>query len=288
MSTNFQIGRFQILKTLGTGAHSTILHIRRVQDAKQYALKVVPIDGSEDFKYREQAEHEFAIGRMLNHPNLIKIYALEVQRDWLFRVRKLHLLLEYVNGRTLDMLRRMPIPVLLQIFAKVAAGMVHMHQKQICHADLKPNNVMLSVTGEVKILDYGLAWRKGENKNRVQGTPEYMAPEQARKKIVNELTDIYNFGAMMYRLVTWRHPPSVIAQPGGISLDAKTWDQAIKPVRECCADAPPQLCDLIQRCLSYKPSRRPQQMLELKETLDLLVRKCVPSGKRLEEIDIQW
>src|ERR1700745_3276155 len=96
------IGKFQVLGTLGSGAHSTILHIRRSADSKQYALKVVPITGSEDHKFLEQAQHDVRVAQMLDHPNLIHIYALETPRNWLFRIRKVHLLIEYVNGKTLD------------------------------------------------------------------------------------------------------------------------------------------------------------------------------------------
>src|SRR5215213_4180736 len=120
------IGNFQVLGTLGTGAHSTILHVRRVADSKQYALKVVPIDGPEEHKFLTQAQHEFKIAQMLDHPHLIKIYALETQRDWFFRVKKVQLLIEYVNGKTLDTFPRILMPRLVQIFARVAAGVAHM------------------------------------------------------------------------------------------------------------------------------------------------------------------
>src|SRR5262249_26708992 len=218
----FSIGKFQILGKLGTGAHSTILHIRRTADSKQYALKVVPINGPEDEKFKEQAEHEFLVAQKLDHPNLIKIYALETPRDWLMRVQKVHLLIEYVNGKTLDTCQSIPLPKLTQLFVRVAAGLVHMHRRSVFHADLKPNNIMLSRTADVKIIDYGLAWIKGKNKGRVQGTPEYMAPETAKHGFVNERTDMYNLGATMYRLVTWRHPPAVVAE-GGVVIDAKVW-----------------------------------------------------------------
>src|SRR5262245_23033813 len=153
-----RIGKFQVLGQLGTGAHSSILHIRRSADAKNYALKVVPIGGPEDEKFLEQARHEFRVAQRLDHPNLIKIYALETLRDWLFRVRKVHLLIEYVNGRTLDMLQRIPMPQLVQVFQCVAGAVVHMHRRGVYHADLKPNNILLSRAGEVKVIDFGLAW----------------------------------------------------------------------------------------------------------------------------------
>ena len=123
------IGKFQVLGTLGAGAHSSILHVRREADGKEYALKVVPIDGEEDKKYLEQAKHEFRVAQMLDHPNLVKVYCLETESDWLFRVKKAKLLIEYVNGKTLDKVPLLTMPKLLQVFEKVAAGLVHMHSR---------------------------------------------------------------------------------------------------------------------------------------------------------------
>jgi serine/threonine protein kinase len=272
------IGKFAVVSTLGTGAHSTILQVRRNADFKNYALKVVKIDGEEEMKFLDQARHEFRVAQMLDHPNLIKVYALETARDWLFRVRKAHLLIEYVEGKTLDTFPRFPIPKLVQIFERVAAGMVHMHRRNVCHSDLKPLNIMLSNRGHVKIIDYGLARIKGEGKGRVQGTPEYMAPEQAKHGRVNEATDIYNLGATMYRLVAWRLPPNAIKEAeSGLPLDAKLWRKAIKPVEECNKEAPPALCELIHRCLAFHPSERPERMSEVQGALDHLADELVRS-----------
>jgi serine/threonine protein kinase len=286
MSTFIQsIGRFQVVETLGTGANSTILHIRRSADSKNYALKVVPISTRADLKFLEQAQHEFRVAQMLDHPNLIKIYALERVRDWLFRMRKLHLLIEYVNGGTLDTLPRLSVPRLVQIFVQVAAGLVHMHRRGVFHADLKPNNILLSRTGDVKIIDYGLAWIKGENKGRVQGTPEYMAPEQAKQGMVNERTDIYNFGATMYRLVTWRLPPSSVAK-NDLPIDAKIQAHLLKPVHECNAAAPPALCELIHSCLETNAHKRPERVSEIQGALDHLADQLVHTAEdRLEAFE---
>jgi eukaryotic-like serine/threonine-protein kinase len=285
--SDMKIGKFQVLGQLGTGAHSTILHVRRAADSTHYALKVVPIGGPDDQKFLEQAQHEFRVAQMLDHPNLIKVYALETLRDWFFRVNKAHLLIEYVNGKTLDSIPRLPIPKLVQVFERVASGLVHLHRRGVYHADLKPNNILLSRTGDVKIIDYGLAWIRGENKGRVQGTPEYMAPEQAKHRMVNERTDIYNFGAMMYRMVTWRLPPSVVSdEDGGLPIDAKTWTRLLKPVQDFAPDAPRPLCELIHRCLSFNAHNRPERASELQGALDHLAEKLVQSPEdRLEMLE---
>src|SRR5437762_12786830 len=116
-----KIGKFQVVATLGTGAHSTILRVRRDADGKEYALKVVPVEDDEDKKYLEQARHEFRIGQMLNHPNLVKVYAFETESDWLFRVKKAKLLIEFVNGKTLDQEQLLNAAKLLRVFEQVAA-----------------------------------------------------------------------------------------------------------------------------------------------------------------------
>src|SRR5262245_1341706 len=282
-----RIGDFQILGNLGAGAHSTILHIRRSIDGKQYALKVVPIESKDDQKFLLQAQHEFRVAQMFRHANLIKVYALEMPRDWLLRVRKVHLLIEYINGKTLDVIPRLSLPRLVQIFTKIASGLQHMHLRGVFHSDLKPNNIMLSRTGDLKIIDYGLSRIKGESKERVQGTPEYMAPEQAKSGTVNEHTDIYNCGATMYRLVTWRLPPSVIPAAGALPMDAKTFADLLTPVNVFVPNVPDALCELIHRCLAFKPQQRPENVGDILPVLHDLVDEMVKTPEDALD-NLEW
>lgn len=270
-----RIGKYSVIGQLGTGAHSTILQINRHDDGRQYALKVVPIDGPDDYKFQQQAEHEYRVAQMLDHPNLIKIHTLETQKNWLFRVTKVMLLIEYVPGKTLDKVVNLSLPKLVPLFVQVASALVHMHRRGVFHADLKPNNIMHNErTGQAKVLDYGLAWIKGESKGRLQGTPEYMAPETVNGGVVNERTDIYNFGATMYRMVTYQLPPSLMPT-AGMRISAKTHAQLLKPVSEYNPHVPPELCDLIHRCLSYNPDQRPERMSEIQGTLDRIADELI-------------
>jgi serine/threonine protein kinase len=281
------IGKYKVLGTLGQGAHSTILHIRRSEDAKQYALKVVNIGNKEEQKYLAQAEHEFRVSQLLDHPNLIKILALETEKDWLFRIRKVHLLLEYVKGKTLDMAPKLSLPQLVQVFLHVAAGLVHLHKKGVYHADLKPNNIMVGQTGEVKIIDYGLAWVKGKAKGRLQGTPEYMAPETAKSKQINEKTDIYNFGATMYRMVTGKLPPPMFSEEGRVPIDSATFIRLLTPVQELNPKAPKPLCDIIHRCLAFDPAKRTERASMIQGALDHLADTL--EGSSLESLEaLDW
>jgi len=265
------IGKFKVLATLGAGAHSSILHIRREEDGKEYALKVVPIDGEEEMKFLEQAEHELRVGKMLNHPNLIKVYCLEVEKGFLGLggVKKARLLAEYMNGETLDQAKLIKPARLLRIFQQIAAGLAHMHHHGVLHADMKPNNVLVSRANVVKIIDYGLAWIKGVPKDRVQGTPEYMAPETATHKMVSERTDVYNFGATMYRLTTFKLPPNVLPTEG-MKLKEKQFRDLLKPVRELAPNTPPKLAELIEQCLQFDAHKRPASMTDIHNVLDAL------------------
>jgi len=286
--SDFRIGKFTVVGTLGSGAHSTILHVRRAEDGKNYALKVVALDSPEDQKYLDQAEHELLIASKFDHPNLIKAFALEKVKDWLFRVKKAHLLLEYVNGKTLDTCPRLTIPRLTQVFKLIADGMVHVHRRQVCHGDLKPNNVLLSKAGEVKIIDFGLARIKGQGGGRIQGTPEYMAPEQVKHSMINERTDVYNLGALMYRLVSWKLPPAVVSQEdGNIPLDAKMWARTYVPVEEVNPRTPAKLAELINACLQYDAHKRPERMSEIQGTLDRLAEELVTSPEDSLEA-LEW
>ncbi len=272
-----RIGKFTVVGELGTGANSTILHISRLEDGRRYALKVVPIESAEDKKFLAQAQHEFRVAQMLDHPNLIKIYAIDKRTDWLFRVTKVQLLIEFVPGHTLDKLTAMSIRKLVPIFVQVAAGLVHMHRRGVVHADMKPNNIILNeTTAQAKIIDYGLAWITGEPKGRIQGTPEYMAPETITGGFISDKSDIFNFGATMYRLVTSRHLPSLLPQPGSVRINAKTYAQMLKPVSQLNPLVPKELCEVIHQSLEYSSEQRPQRMSEIQGALDHIADKLGP------------
>jgi len=113
-----------------------------------------------------------------------------------------------------------------------------------------------------------------------------MAPEQAKNQMVNERTDIYNFGATMYRMVTWQHPPSTITSTDGLPMDSKTFHALLKPVGELNSNAPEELCNLIHQCLSFKAHGRPERMSEIQGTLDRLADDLVKSPEdRLDTME---
>ncbi|MBY0460814.1 MAG: serine/threonine protein kinase, partial [Gemmataceae bacterium] len=121
-----KIGKFTVLGTLGSGAHSSILHVRRAEDEQEYALKLISIEEKDHLKYLEQAKHEFRVGQMLNHPNLAKVYAFETEAGWFSGPKKAKLLVEYLPGKTMDKLPLQRMAKTLRIFERIADALTHM------------------------------------------------------------------------------------------------------------------------------------------------------------------
>jgi serine/threonine protein kinase len=207
---------------------------------------------------------------MLSHPNLVKVFCLETEGGWLSGVKKAKLLIEFVPGKTMDKLPLQRMAKLLRVFERIADGLTHMHKQGVIHADLKPNNLILGRGTQVKVLDYGLAWIKGEPKDRVQGTPEYMAPETGSHKLINERTDMYNFGATMYRLVTLQLPPPAVAVGEALPVTEKYFNSQLVPVRTRNPMVPEGLATLIEQCLRFNANKRPERMSQIQGELDQL------------------
>ncbi|WP_165070424.1 serine/threonine protein kinase [Paludisphaera rhizosphaerae] len=256
---------YRVVGTLGTGAGSTILQIADKNGGKRYALKVVRKQEPEDEIYIEQAKTEYDAAQKLNHRTIAKIYDIRVKKAWFVKTVGVELLMELVDGKTLDEIEAPELNQLVLMFAQVASGLAHMHRRGVYHGDLKPSNIMLTKTGQVKLIDFGTAWVRGVEKNRVQGTPQYIAPEQAAERIVNERTDVYNFGATMYRMFTGRYVQNDIPRAGV--------ERKIVPVNQINPRILSRLNKLILDCLSLNPEKRPAGMSEVRDTLSAVIKE---------------
>jgi serine/threonine-protein kinase len=201
------------------------------------------------------------------------VYDCRLKKSW-FKVRGVELLMEYVEGKTLDELETPELGQLVLVFCHVASAMTHMHRRGVFHGDLKPGNIMLTKTGQVKLIDFGTAWVRGQDKQRIQGTPQYIAPEQVTEKVVNEKTDIYNLGATMYRMFTGRFPQQALPKPGD--------DRKLVPPIKINPRLPGPLNELIIACLSLDTSKRPTGMFEIRDQLNAVARQM-----GLAEVDLR-
>jgi serine/threonine-protein kinase len=266
--------KYRVVNELGKGAGSTILLISdKTAGGKRYALKIVRKQEPEDDVYIEQARTEYEAGQKLNHSAIAKIYDFRQRKSW-FKVTGCELLMEYVDGKSLDEVEAPELGQLVLIFCQIASALSHMHRRGVYHGDLKPHNIMLSKSGQVKLIDFGTAWLRGQDKNRIQGTPQYMAPEQAVDKVVDEKTDIYNFGATMYRMFTGRFVQQAIPKPG--DERKVTLPNKVNP------RIPADLNTLIVACLQSSPDKRPAGMFEIRDQLIKIAK-----GMGLAEVDLK-
>jgi serine/threonine-protein kinase len=254
--------QYRVVKALGAGAGSTILLVLDSQTGYRYALKVVKRQSSDDDIYVNQAIHEYEVAQRLSHANLLRVYDCQVKKRW-FRVDSVELLMEYVEGRNLDELQVKNLGQIVLMFIQVASGLSHMHRRGVYHGDVKPGNILLSRAGQVKLIDFGTAWIKGEPKHRVQGTVQYMAPEQVNERTVDERTDIYNFGATLYRIVTGQYANLDIP---GITLSSLGRRGRATPLK-LRPDVPGNLNETIMACLEDDPAQRPAGFFEIKNQL---------------------
>lgn len=254
---------YRVVGPLGTGAGSTILQIAdRGRGGQRFALKVVKRQDSDDDIYIAQAQVEYEAAQKLNHPAIARIYDCRLKRSMLFKVTGVELLMEYVDGKTLDEVEAPSLARLVLVFNQVADALVHMHRRGVYHGDLKPSNIMISKAGKVKMIDFGTARLKGQERNRIQGTPQYMAPEQWTEKVVDEKTDIYNLGATMYRSFTGRY-----ANPTDGPRVGDTPKTKLAPPAQFNPKIPAALSETILDCLQIGPDRRPAGMFEVHQKL---------------------
>ncbi|HVJ82551.1 MAG TPA: serine/threonine-protein kinase [Planctomycetia bacterium] len=272
------IGKFDVLGQIGRGAGSSVLKIKRHSDGKVYALKVVAVQEADDRRYVEQCQTEFDAASRFDHPNLCRAFELEVSKSLFGKITGSRLLLEFIDGKPLSEFQKLPIGKLLAIFSKVAAGLAHMHAVGFLHADVKPDNILVTTNGDVKLIDYGVAWRRGEKKERVQGTLEFLAPEQAKKRIVTVQTDIFNFGATMYRVFSGAPIPEAFHERG--SSRYADMDTLVRPLTEVDPSFPKEVDELVRQCLRYKPDARPESVKAVGRALVDQARKHLPAPPR--------
>jgi serine/threonine-protein kinase len=192
-----KIGQYNVLARLGEGAASVLYAVQNPKDKQVSALKHVEKTDDKSQRFLDQVEKEYVICSKLDHEAIRRVRKLVKHRKML-RVTAISLIMELVDADTLEEKLPRNHKHAVQVFLQVARGLAHMHGRGYVHADIKPNNVLVEDGSTVKIIDFGQACAIGTIKKRIQGTPGYMAPEQAHRKEITQKTDIYNLGATMY------------------------------------------------------------------------------------------
>lgn len=253
---------YPVLGRLGDGAASVIYKVRDPRTAKVFALKHVVKRSDKDQRFLDQVEAEHRIGSPFRHPAVRRIERLLRKRTW-FRVTEVGLLMEYVEAPGLDSVARPSPRSAVGMFLQIGEGLEAMHARNVVHADMKPTNVLIG-PDQVKIIDLGQACEIGTRKTRIQGTPGYIAPEQAARRRITERTDVYNFGATMYWTLARRVIPTVLPPKSfdGPSSSPISPERVARPdpLDEVVPGVPKSLADLISDCVEISRGDRPSSM----------------------------
>ena len=263
-----KIPDFEVLSRLGYGARSTIYAVCEKRTRQIYALKRVIRRNADDDRFLQQAEQEYTVASQLSHPVLRKCHRL-IRRRRFLTVAELDLLMEMFDGITLDVARPTTLYGLAKVFCQVAKGLHAMHHLGFVHADIKPNNILVNVRRQCKIIDFGQSCRIGTTKTRIQGTPDYIAPEQVALKPLTPATDVFSLGASLYWCVTDRHVPTVISGKKRGTIGSPI--QPLIPPHELNPRVPAPLSALIVECVQPQPTDRPSSMDDIRARLQLVL-----------------
>ena len=263
------VGGFTIIRRIGNGARSTIYLATDEQDGSTVALKRVTVERPEDMRVIEQTELEYKVAREIDHPYIRKCFRIQRIRS-MFKIRELLLSMEHFDGKTLEDSPTLSLGDVLLVFRMVATGLSAMHQAGYVHCDIKPNNILINKGGTIKIIDLGQSCHIGTIKSRIQGTPDYIAPEQVKRKTLTPKTDIFNLGATMYWALTGKNVPTLIPKKqNGIGL--------LEPVAKCLApheiknQLPLGISMLVMDCVKNDPAERPRSMGDVITGLDAMI-----------------
>lgn len=275
----FRVAGYDLIQRLGTGARSAIWEARERSTGRTVAVKRTFKQHGDDNRFFDQAVNEYEIGSRMQHPAIRRVFSLERVRS-LFVVKELHTFMELCRGESLEKKRPETFLGACEIFLHIAEAMHEMNSRGYVHADMKPENIIVDEKGNAKIIDLGLSCPMGVAKSRIQGTPDYMAPEQLVKWPLDARTDVYNFGAALYWMFTGQAPPTVIPhQDHSLSKGQKV---AI-PAHVRNPRVPQQLSRMVSDCIQIEPSARLGGMDAVISRLQIAIRDLKKDPEKGEQ-----
>ncbi len=270
------ISHYKIIEKLGEGGMGVVYKAEDLKLDRYVALKFLPAHLSSSEEDKQRFIHEAKAASALEHPNIMTIYEIDEVEEQTF------IAMEYVEGETLkDKVEKGPLKTkeLLNCAIAVADGLNAAHETDIVHRDIKSENIMISKTGLVKIMDFGLAKRKGVTRvtkeGSTLGTLAYMSPEQAEGLEVDRRSDLYSFGVVMYEMATGQLPFK--AEHDAAILYAIV-NEAPLPVSTLNPNVPKKLEEFIHKALEKEVEDRYQHADDLAADLKKL-KKDIESGR---------
>lgn len=264
-----ELPNYHILEKLGVGAESRIFRVQCMRTGKDFAVKTVTLNKSEDLGFIELLRAEHAIGTAIRHRYLREVYELRMIRRRL-RLRGAVLFMEYVEGISMsDKDFRRELDGILELFGQVATGLQAMHAAGFVHADLKPNNIMVTPARRVKLIDFGQSAKIHAAKTRIQGTIDYIAPEQVQRGTLDQRTDVFGLGAALHRVLTGRPVPTEMNQTVSVHSPSLLGKRLADVRESAMQELPICIGRLIEDCCREKPEDRITDMSGVLERIRL-------------------
>ena len=304
------ISHYEILDKLGEGGMGVVYKARDTRLDREIALKFLPADITASKVDKQRFIREAKAAAALNHPNICTIYSVEEYEDSTYAPKsgasvdkQQFIAMEYIDGMTLRQKSPMAIGVssqrsetggqksaiptiVIDYAIQIAEALKAAHASGIIHRDIKPDNIMVTADDRIKITDFGLAKLKGATQvtktGKTVGTVLYMSPEQVRGEDIDERSDIWSFGIVLYEMLTGRKP---FMDDYEHAVMYSIVNEDPPPVSDTIENIPQELERIVYRCLAKDPSGRYQSVSELVEDLaavrDELHTEKVVSGGRM-------
>jgi serine/threonine-protein kinase len=261
--------RYEIGKRIGRGGMAEIFRARDILLDRPVAMKVLFPEFATDPAFVERFRREAQAAANLNHPNIVAVY------DWGKVNNTYYIAMEYVNGRTLaDILKQSGTLTPMQVcdvMSEVASALISAHQNGVIHRDIKPGNILVSTTGQVKVADFGIARALGAGVEQgltqtgaVMGTATYFSPEQAQGASTDQRSDIYSLGVVMYEMLSGVPP---FTGENAVAIAYKQVHERAMPLDQRLTSAPPEVAAIVAKCMEKSPDDRYSSAEEVRDEL---------------------
>ena len=263
-------GRYQVGELLGYGGMAEVHKGRDLRLGRDVAIKMLRTDLARDATFQERFRREAQNSAALNHPAIVAVYDTGEEISATGE-KQPFIVMEFVNGRTLKEVlgqeQRLQPRRALEIIADICAALEFSHRHGIIHRDIKPGNVMITQTGQVKVMDFGIARALASGAttmtqtSAVIGTAQYLSPEQARGESVDARSDVYAAGCVLFELVVG-HPPFVGDSPVSVAYQHVREDP--KAPSDINREVSPDIDAIVLKALAKNPLNRYQSAQEMR------------------------
>jgi serine/threonine protein kinase len=270
--------RYELEELVGTGGMSSVFRAHDRQLERRVAIKILHEHYADDPEYLERFRREARAVARLSHPNIVTVIDRGDDDG------RQYIVFEHVNGENLKELvvrsGRLPVPRALELALAVADGLAFAHDHGLVHRDVKPQNVLLSNEGEVKVTDFGIARSLHVEHGMTQtgtvlGTGEYLAPEQASGRPISPATDVYSLGVVLWELLAGDVP---FSGENFVAVALRHVNEPPPHLRERRPDVSPRLDAAVERALAKDPARRFPSMAAFAKELRACLAEAEPAA----------